>query len=239
MPEIQYGSKTIHFELTFAERKTLEIAVLPDQSVFVKAPNGKPLDEVLQRVQKRARWILKQQAYFASFPQTTAEKEYVSGETFRYLGKQYLLKVIPLNSDSENRLPGKECVKMVGRYIRVYTWEKDNPSRVKRLLDAWYRDHAEKKFQERIEVCTQVVEKYGIKRLAVEIRAMKNRWGSFTPSGKVLLNPRLIECPTYCIDYVILHEFCHLKYPNHSKEFYRLLQTVLPEWQEIKKRLEF
>ncbi|NIR47558.1 M48 family metallopeptidase [candidate division KSB1 bacterium] len=237
MPEIQYGNKTITFELSFAERKTLEIAVLPDQTVFVKAPNGKPLDKVLQRVQNRARWILKQQAYFASFPNSEPSKEYVSGETFRYLGKQYLLKVIALNSDLNGELSGKECVKMIGGTIRVYTKAKDFPH-VKDLMDRWYRAHAERKFAKRIDICSQMMQKYGIKRPPVEIRVMKNRWGSFTSSGKVLLNPRLIEWPTYCIDYVILHELCHLKYPHHSKAFYQLLNTVLPEWREIKSRLE-
>jgi predicted metal-dependent hydrolase len=236
--QIQYGNKIIKFDISFAERKTLEIAVLPDQSVFVKAPAGKRLEEVLRRVQKRARWIVKQQSYFASVTHSFPPKEYVSGETFRYLGKQYRLKVMPLNSHFDEETPTRECVKMIGRYIRVYTNRKDDSSHVKNLLDRWYRAHAERKFEERIDLCSQVMQKYGIKRPQVKIRVMKNRWGSFTPSGKVLLNLRLIEWPTYCIDYVILHELCHLKFPNHGKEFYRLLKTVLPEWEEIKKRLE-
>lgn len=238
MYKIQYGYNTIKFDISFSERKTLEIAVLPDQSVFVKAPEGKRLEEVLQRVQKRARWIVKQQSYFASVNNSFPSKEYVSGETFRYLGRQYRLKIIALNSHFDETIPSKECVRMIGRYIRVYTKQKDNSSHVKRLLDRWYRAHAERKFEERIDLCSQVMQKYDVKRPSVEIRVMKNRWGSFTPSGKVLLNPRLIEWPTYCIDYVILHEMCHLKYPNHSKQFYQLLETVLPEWEEIKRRLE-
>ncbi len=238
MPEIQYGSRSITFELIRAERKTMEIAVLPDQSVLVKVPQDKRLEEILTRIRKRALWIVKQQAYFASFQNSIHEKEYVSGETFRYLGRQYLLKVIPLDENLEITLPCRECVRLRGRYLYVYTKEKNNVSRVRKLVERWYREHAEKKFNQRIEICLRLVEKYGIERPPIEIRSMKNRWGSFTASGKVLLNPRLIEWPAYCIDYVILHELCHLKYAAHNKQFYQLLHTVLPDWQEIKRRLE-
>ncbi len=235
MYEIQYGSKKITFELVFAERKTLEISVLPDQSVFVKAPRGKPLEEVLSRVQKRARWILKQKLYFSSFQSAAPQKEYVSGETFHYLGRQYRLKVIQLNPNGEAAC--NEDVKLQGKYFNIYTVSKHDRRKVKNLLDGWYRKHADQKLNQRLDICTRIMQKYGIERPLMEIRIMKNRWGSFTPSGKILLNPKLIEWPTYCIDYVILHELCHLKHPNHSKDFYRLLSAVLPEWREIKSRL--
>ena len=240
MPEIRYGNQTLQFEVRFTERKTLEISVLPDQSVQVKAPRGKSLVEVTQRVKRRAGWIVKQQAYFAQYSQAAPAKAYVSGETFRYLGRQYRLKVIDLSETaaSPEGAQTQETVKLSGRYFQVYTRQKDNPDHTRQLLEKWYRAHATAKFTERLEQCARVMQKYGIERPPLEIRAMKNRWGSCTPSGKILLNPRLIETPTYCIDYVILHELCHLKHPHHGKAFYELLSLVLPEWERVKGRLE-
>jgi predicted metal-dependent hydrolase len=239
MHEITYGNRIISFDLIFSERKTLEISVLPDCRVVVKAPVGKEVEQVKQRVQKRARWIVKQQDYFRQFGQAQPPKEYVSGESFRYLGKQYRLKVIAMASGKSRSggHAGKESVKLTGGYFRVCTNHKGERLHVKRLLDKWYREHAKKKFRERVAVCFEAMRKYGIAFPAMEIRSMKNRWGSCTPSGRILLNPKLIAFPTYCIDYVILHELCHLLHPYHSKEFYRLLQAVLPEWEIIKSRL--
>lgn len=239
MHEIRYGAKAIQFDLIFSVRRTLEISVLPDRHVIVKAPDTKTVDEVKQRVQRRARWILKQQAYFTQYEYSETPKEYVSGESFRYMGKQYRLKVIsiePHNNNSKSPL-SKEGVKLSGGYLRVYTNHKGERARVKSLVDQWYRRHAKRKFEERLTVCSEVMRKYGVVTPVMEIRKMKNRWGSCTPSRRILLNPKLIEFPTYCIDYVILHELCHLLYPYHSKEFYRLLHAILPEWVLIKRKL--
>ena len=235
MPEIRYGEQSIPFDLTFAERRTLEISVWPDGRVVVKAPHGKAPDLVATRVQKRARWILRQQAYFRQLDEAQPEKEYVSGESFRYLGKQYRLKVFEM----EKSTPSAESAKLVGGYLQVRTSDKDDRSRVKGLVDKWYRQHAQRKFAERLRLCSDIMRKHGVENPALEIRRMQKRWGSCTPRGTILLNPRLVEFPVYCIDYVILHEMCHLLHPDHSKAFYRLLESVLPEWQAIRERLNF
>jgi len=67
---------------------------------------------------------------------------------------------------------------------------------------------------------------------------MKNRWGSCTPSGKIIINPKLIKAPSKCIQYVFTHEFCHLIEPNHNKSFYELQNTLFPENKKWKDRLE-
>lgn len=238
--EIQFGNRTIRFDLVYSSRKTLEISVLPDRRVIVKAPAGKSEAQVLQRVRQRARWIVRQQAYFLQFDDPQPAKKYISGESFRYLGRQYRLKVISPTPDDDAAAPPpcNECVRLVGGYLRVYSRHKDDGDRVRRLVTRWYREHARRKFAERLHHCAKIVARFGIHPSHVTLRAMKNRWGSCTASGTILLNPRLIEFPTYCIDYVILHELIHLKHRHHGKEFYQLLDTVLPEWPVIKRRLE-
>lgn len=155
-----------------------------------------------------------------------------AGKTHRYLGRQYRLKVDQINQ-FEN-----ESVKLLGRFLTIRTHRKVDNRHTKELLDEWYRAHAKQKFNERFELCMGNLQKYNIFRPELQLRQMKKRWGSYTPSGKVLLNPQLIKHPIYCIDYVIIHELCHTKYPHHNKKFYQLLNKVLPDWQKRKHKLE-
>ncbi|MDR8394454.1 M48 family metallopeptidase [Aliifodinibius sp. S!AR15-10] len=229
---ISYGTSEIAFNLTYSDRETLEIAVYPDQAVWVTAPDDASLTDIEEKVRKRARWIVKQKRYFGRFEQTKDEFEYISGETHRYLGRQYRLKVIQIENGE------KETVKLKGQFLRICTRQKGNTRHTKELLDRWYRNHATKKFNERFDLCLQNLQKYDIPTPELQLYKMDKRWGSYTASGKVLLNPDLVKHPTYCIDYVIVHELCHTKYPHHDKKFYQLLNTVLPDWQKRKHKLE-
>src|SRR5687768_12497831 len=91
---VDYGRETIHFTLKFSRRKTLAIDVNPDLSVLVTAPKAKDLDLIKSKVHKRASWILKQQDYFRAFLPPMPPRQYISGETHYYLGRQYRLKII-------------------------------------------------------------------------------------------------------------------------------------------------
>jgi len=229
---VQYGTRQIAFNLTYSDRQTLEIAVYPDQTVWVTAPNDASQDQIREKVLKRSRWIVKQKRYFDRFEKPNDRFEYLSGETHRYLGRQYRLKVIQI-APSE-----AESVKLKGQFLRIRTRQKENNRYTKHLLDRWYREHAAGKFNERFELCLVNLNKYNIPRPELRLYRMDKRWGSYTASGKVLLNPELVKHPTYCIDYVIIHELCHTKYPTHDKKFYQLLNKVLPDWQKRKHKLE-
>ena len=228
---VQYGEATLQYTTTRTDRTTLAIRVEPDQSIEVRAPRKASEEAVREKVRKRARWILKQQAYFADFVVERPRREYVSGETHRYMGRQYRLKVIQVAEDEPER------VKLVGPYFRIYTRRKGDRDHVKAQLDAWYRSHAKVKFKERLDVACDVMRKYSIEKPPMQVRRMKKRWGSCTPQGKILLNLDLIRAPRLCIDYVIVHELCHLKHPHHGKPFYRLLSRVVPDWRDIKAQL--
>src|SRR5690348_1621042 len=92
--EIQFGSQTIPYELQFMQRKTLSISVHPDLSVVVKAPQETKLEDVEKKVHKRSRWILNQQRRFEIYLPDVPPRKYISGESHRFLGRQYRLKVI-------------------------------------------------------------------------------------------------------------------------------------------------
>lgn len=226
---VPYGSKRIYFELEHRSRKSLAITVYPDLSVGVVAPETATLDKVKSKVKKRACWIQKQKLYFEDFLPASPPKKYISGETFRYLGRQYRLKVLQSK---------REEVKLKGRYITVFTANKKNAMKVKKLLNAWYREHARRRFEDRIEVLFPKLKKHNPKKPTLQLKKMTKRWGSCSVNGNILLNPELIKTPSQCIDYVIVHELCHLVIPSHSTKYYQLLDKVMPDWRTRKTILE-
>lgn len=226
---ITYGNEAITYAVNFSDRRTLDIAVHPDAQVIVTAPIGADLEAIQSRVKRRARWILKQQRYFSQFEPRTPPRQYVSGETHLYLGRQYRLKV--------ERHP-TPSVKLKGRYLHVQTHEPECTDITYKLLESWYRERAQVKFNERLDCCFAPFKGLGCSPPRLLIRRLSKRWGSLSPAGTMSLNYDLVRAPSGCIDYVITHELCHLKHPNHSRDFYEFLSVVMPNWERRKCKLE-
>jgi predicted metal-dependent hydrolase len=122
--------------------------------------------------------------------------------------------------------------------LEVNTPTPFNREHVEISISNWFRDRATVIFDERYKCCTKLVAAYCIAHdRGFELRSMSKGWGSCTPSGKIFINPLLVSAPKYCIDYVIIHELCHLRFPNHSASFYRLLTKILPDWIDRKQKL--
>lgn len=226
---VNFGSQDIRFKLQYSERKTLGISVLPDLSVIVTAPNESDFGRVRDLVKKRAAWILKQQAKFSEYLPGQPKRKYVSGETHLYLGRQYRLKVM------EGEL---EAVKLKGRYIYVTVTEKRTSERVKMLLDNWYRERAKNYFHQKLTQSFERFHRYEIEIPSIRLRRMPKRWGTCSAKGTIHLNPDLIKFPSSCVEYVIVHELCHLVEANHNRNFYQLLQRMMPDWENRKASLE-
>ncbi|MBX3085028.1 MAG: M48 family metallopeptidase [Anaerolineae bacterium] len=226
---VQYGTSPLTFELLYSSRKTLAVHVHPDGSLVVDAPHDTPLPQIEQAVLHRGAWVLKQQREFASYSALTLPpRQYVSGESYRYLGRQYRLKVI---ADPVERI-------VLSRgHLTISVHDTTDHQRVRHLLESWYLRRACAVFAERLAACFPRVEHLGISYPKLHVKPMKARWGSCTPSGAISLNLRLIQVAKPFIDYVILHELCHLKELNHSTAFYKLLGKVLPEWERLRAQL--
>ena len=224
-----YGQKTIDYSLFYTERKTMEIAVHPDSSVIVKAPMDSDISLIEKKLHKRARWIFRQLNYYRQFTPKTPDRCYVNGETHLYLGKQYRLKITQ----------GKEnSVKLSRGFFRVTCREEPTPERAKKLLRNWYLQKANIQFNESLNRCWPKFHSFISTKPAISIKRMQRRWGSLSDKGTVTLNTDLVKAPRECIDYVVTHELCHLKYHDHSPEFYRLLDSVIPGWENVKHKLE-
>ncbi len=226
---IQYGTTTIDFSLTFSSRKSLGISVTPELDVKVIAPYDSILEKIIEKVENKARWIVKQKEYFGEYLPKTPTREYVNGETHLYIGRQYRLKITQSK---------KNEVKLNGGSLTVYTSKKENKNYTKLLLDNWYREHAIRLFQWRIEQNISKFSKYKLEFPKLVVRRMEKRWGSCTPNKKIILNPEIIKAPIKCIDYVMIHELCHLVQHNHSPEFYKLQTKMMLDNEKWKKKLE-
>lgn len=223
---ITFGSQIIEFELKLSERKSLGITITPEMEVLVKAPVGSSLEKVEEIVRKKAPWIIKQQSFFLSFYPKMPARRYISGETHLYLGRQYRLKII---NEPE------EAVKLKGAFIEVTTPDK---ARAEALLKTWYLGHARIKFPQFATSLIERFRKYQVTPSSLVLREMPARWGSCTPKGKIILNPELIKAPRACIEYVIIHELCHLVHHDHTQKFIDLQTREMPEWEKWKNRLE-
>lgn len=223
---ILYGSTSIEYSIDFAPRKTLGIRVEPDGSVWLKAPENATLEEIRQKVHRKAPWILRQWRYFESFGIPTTERQYISGESHLYLGRQYMLRIRESDCNAvhyQNNILEIEC---------------RNKKDVKKELQQWYRERAEIKFAEYAKPIVEHFSVYGVKPETISIRKMEKRWGYCTKDGNIYLNPRLICAPRGCIEYVITHELCHLVHRNHTKDFYALLSKEMTQWEKWKTKLE-
>ena len=224
---IQYGRRRIEFQLLYSGRKTLAIDVNPDLTVVVTAPKDTEDSAVEQKMHKRASWIVQQQRFFENYLPSIPVRRYVSGESHRYLGRQYRLRVHKGKKDS---------VQMARGQINVFLTDPSKKGRIKSLVVGWFRQRAEVVFGELFDAMVAKAERHNISADSFEIRLMKNRWGSCTQEGRILLNPHLIIAPKSCIEYVIVHELCHLKHYNHGAEFFELLALLVPNWKLLRQK---
>ena len=226
---LQYGNTVIAYELTYADREKLAIHVHPDVSVSVEAPLGSNFPHVEEKVRKRASWIVKQQRKFRRYSFEIPQRQYVSGESHRYLGRQYRLRVIKDDVFVE-------VIRMDRGIITMFLNSK-SPEHVKKVLDGWMRERARVIFAERVTEWHPRFERYDILYPQVIVRRMKSRWGSCTAAGKITLNLKLIQVPKRLIDYIIVHELCHLVEHSHAPAFYALISRIMPDWEERKEKL--
>jgi len=237
---IQYGSKQIDFRLEYSSRKSLGITVKPDLSVLVKAPADTSLEKVKEKLQKKAPWIIRQQSFFLYFHPKTPARKFISGETHLYLGRQYRLKVKSEKiKDKSEKGKGKSGeAKLNGQFLEIYTYDK---SKIKDIVEDWYLSKAKAKLH---LIARPLFEKFisnhnlSLITFHLSLRNMPTRWGSCTPKGKIILNPELIKAPKGCIEYVIIHELCHLVHHDHTQKFIDLQTKEMKDWEKWKMKLE-
>ncbi len=229
---VQYGEELIRFGLRRQPSRTVQrvaIHVEPDGSVLVDAPEATPIDAVLKAVKKRSRWISQHVSAARERLAHVLPREYVSGEALHYLGRRYRLKVVVQAGATPD-------TRMRGGFI-VVTVPEHAPTMIRAALDAWYRLRARELFADRLTAVAAPL-RWVMQLPPTRLQFMTVQWGSCSPAGRITLNPLLIKTPRECVDYVLLHELCHLLHHNHSPKFYKTLERHMPRWRVIKEKLD-
>ena len=223
-----YGDHEYQYHLIQEERKTLRLTVYPNLKIVLYAPLDHPKEKIESFLKRKYLWITKQVKDLKRLQRDSSPREYISGTSVLYLGRQYKLVINKANQDLVHFESGKIIVETTSKVC--------DSLRNKELLERWYIERAESIFRARYK---QMLKKFNYDFIPeLSLRKMQKRWGSFLSKKKVLLNPELIKASKECIDYVIIHELCHMKHQDHSVAYYRFLSSKCPNWKAIKDQLE-
>lgn len=227
---IVLNGRGISYELERKNVKNINLRIRSDCSVYVSA-NIHVADSVIEGfLQKKSQYIFSSLDKYAEIAKYAVDSHnYHTGESFRYLGKDLRLVVTQ----------GKNNVSSDGVYLTISVTDDDDNILKEKLINKWYDKQCRDVFVEIISDIYPIFQKYGVVMPRLTIRNMCSRWGSCQPKrGIITLNKRLIETPRNAVEYVVMHEFVHFLYPNHSTKFYEMLTTLIPDWKVRKKHLE-
>jgi predicted metal-dependent hydrolase len=222
--KVQYGTVTISYDIIRSKRiKTSEIIVDADNKIIIRTPLGKDICKIRNLVLGKASWIQKQHKEMVP---EVLKPSFQEGSTLPYLGKSYPIKILKRQPKNSIRFVDHQFV------IRMLpsSTPKDCSDLITKRYHGWLMRAARPIFKNKVE---EISSKLGIdKPKKISIKKLKNRWGSLTPSGTINVNLSLLKAPSGIIDYIILHELCHLKIKEHSHHFWDLLHKFMPDYQE-------
>lgn len=221
---IIYENKEISFKVSYRKRKTIEIQVHPPDRVAVLAPKGISKEMLIQIMEKKAKWIRNKLSQFEGVDLDSLQKQFVEGESFLYLGKDYPIYII------DGQRFKRPSAKLINSTIQIETNTRDKEG-LKRAMEEWYKRMAVDKINELIIQNQPLFEK---KPTGITIKNQKKRWGSCTGKDGLLFNWRLIMAPENVINYVVVHEMCHMVEKNHGPSFWSLVASIVPNYQEQK-----
>lgn len=230
--QLAFGNTIIHYTLYRSKNryKTLSIAIDSEEGLVLTAPDKLSLQDIESVTKRKASWIIEklgQQKNDNAFD----FREFVSGETIRYLGRQYLLKI------SES--PLDPSCKMLGKWLNLTVPEGIRPLEkrliIKQTLIHWLKDKSYLKVRERLDFYAAQM---GLAYSMLIMSDQKKRWGSCDVDGNIRINWRIVMAPLSLIDYILVHELCHLVHHNHTSEFWQLLEDYLPDYRKRRERLK-
>jgi len=230
---VTFGQTTIQYTIERRpRRRTVAIAVDALEGVSLKAPDDLPVEQIDMVVYNKGAWIVQRMADIREVTATYHPRQYVSGESYLYLGRQYRLKVTHSSGIKHPR------AKLSGRYLEVQLPDtlpsSEHKGAIQKVIMQWYRKRAAARIPVRV---ARYAEMIGVAPPPILIRDQQKRWGSCSRDGELRFNWRIIMAPMSLVDYVVVHELCHLKERNHSPAFWKWLRLMMPEYEERKGRL--
>ncbi len=228
-----FGGEVVSFSIErTSRRKTVAISVGYD-GVRVLAPADLDDDRVIKIVRQKGPWLLRKQIGYRELGGPPILREFVSGETFHYLGRSYRLKVVPDQAANVTRITARGASLVAP--VLPDAISAIRRSAVRSALRHWYRGHAKVHFPARAAAMADLL---GIAPPSVHVVDQSKRWGSCDARGSIRLNWRLVMAPMTLVDYVIAHEACHVLEHNHSRRFWRSLETIMPDYENRVRQLD-
>ena len=218
---INKGSNIIEFEVTYSKRKTLAIKIDPSGDVSVAAPKGTSRKAIIDMVSSKADWIIKKLHEIEARNAQVIKREFVDGESFMYLGSDYPLQL------TINPKLSKLVVKLDNGRFMVDSPVTDADV-IRSALEAWYRFMAGQYIKSRIDHYRSVL---NVMPNRVTIKEQKTMWGSCSSKNNLNFNWRVMMAPAEVVDYLVVHELCHLIHHNHSREFWNQVSAILPDYK--------
>ncbi|WP_426065245.1 M48 family metallopeptidase [Flavobacterium sp. DSP2-3-1] len=212
----------IEYEIKFSKRKTLNITVERDRKIIVRAPLNLSLEKIEEIVQSKRQWLKEKMNHIQKYPADTEPKEFISGETLLYLGRNYQLLVV------DEVIEGIE-------FNQRFRISKVNQEKANQLFKAWYMKQALQKIE---PLAKMYANSLGVKYNEFKTSEMKYRWGSCTPNNNIIFNWRIVKAPMYVLEYLVAHELVHLIEGNHTPRFWNILSIQVPHYQKAKNWLK-
>ena len=228
--KVSINGDEICFSIQKKSIKNINLKVDFDKNINISIPNDMSIAEAKKFVIDKYGWIQKQIDYFSNYSNVKEKIYFDNGETVYLQGKQFKMRLI--EDDVNSIILNK-------KYFEIHSNNVNNKKTLKRIYGNWMKQYSENQLQNVVEQYHKKLKKYEISLPKIELRQMKNRWGSCLPDcNKIIFNKSLIKVPDCCIEYVVLHEMTHLKYKYHNKAFYNFLTVQMPDWKERKKILD-
>ncbi|MBX5437332.1 MAG: M48 family metallopeptidase [Alicyclobacillaceae bacterium] len=227
---LHYGNSTIPYRLIpKPTAKDCTISVQWQTGVTVVVPEHMDQRKIEAVLKRKAPWILQKLAELREIRPVSTKREFISGEKFPYLGRQYRLHVLAEDNAADVSLKFQN-----GRFIAVVPKVSGPMWREERLRAAfrdWYIQNGIVKVKERLNLFAP---RLGLRPTDVVVKDQKLRWGSCTKTGIVNINWRVLMAPLRIVDYVVVHELAHLIHADHSPDFWAVVASVMPDYEERK-----
>ncbi|HEX2405863.1 MAG TPA: SprT family zinc-dependent metalloprotease [Nitrososphaeraceae archaeon] len=242
----QHGNNKILYNLVRSKRqKTSELIIENENEITLRVPFDKPLSEIKEIIQKKIQWILKKQDEYQKAKPEIKELSYLPSSTLPYLGNNYTIELRNIhsytNTDSNRNSSSfndNEKVELYDNKLLFYlndaeSYQNTNgefiKNKIKQLYEKWLYEQAQTIFEEKIKEFSKLIE---VNPPTSQVKKLKNRWGSLTKNKKKVLNINLLITSEKIIDYIIVHELCHMRREDHSHDFWSLLHRYIPDYQE-------
>ncbi|KKH95142.1 peptidase [Methanosarcina sp. 1.H.T.1A.1] len=231
---IKECGRTIDYEIVYSKkRRKAAIVVRPDLKVEFRAPHGLSREAIRDMVQKKAGWVWEKLDWFEANRLPNQEKRYTDGEKYLYLGREYPLKILSVDGIKKSlaSFTGSELTVFIPETVP----EELRPVLVKKVVWDFYRDCAESDVERLLKAYS---EKLNIAPPTFKVKHQKRRWGSCSADNVLRINFQLLMAPPEQLEYVVVHELCHVKEKNHSSRFWKLVGELMPGYEVHRKSLK-